>query len=94
MKRKPIQLDAEEQQILDDFDAGEFESVPHLDAETQSLRDDAQQSLRKDRRINIRISSRDLLQLQRRAAREGMPYQTFISSTLHKMVSGQLVDAK
>ena len=94
MKRKPIQLDAEEQQILSDFDAGEFESVPHLDAEIQSLRDDAQQSLRKDRRINIRISSRDLLQLQRRAAREGMPYQTFIASTLHKMVSGQLVDAK
>ncbi len=50
-------------------------------------------ALRKDKRINIRLSSRDLMQLRKRAMREGVPYQTLISSTLHKFVSGRLKEA-
>ncbi|MGH7966013.1 MAG: CopG family antitoxin, partial [Candidatus Binatia bacterium] len=48
----------------------------------------------KDKRINIRLSSRDLEKLQKRAVAEGIPYQTFIASTLHKFVTGQLQEAK
>lgn len=58
--------------------------------EQQALHEAARSTLIKDKRINIRISSRDLNSLQRRASRYGMPYQTLISSILHRYVSGDL----
>jgi predicted DNA binding CopG/RHH family protein len=84
-------LNPEEQDLSDAFDAGEFKSVltPSLKKAAQDLADE---TLKKDKRINIRISSRDLLALQRRAAREGLPYQSLVSSILHKYVSGSLED--
>jgi predicted DNA binding CopG/RHH family protein len=50
--------------------------------------------LQKDKRINIRISARDPEKIQKRAAKEGIPYQTLISSTLHKLVTGKLKEAR
>lgn len=47
-------------------------------------------TFRRDQRINIRISSKDLNALQVRALEEGLPYQTLISSLIHKFVSGRL----
>ncbi|MCK5805794.1 MAG: antitoxin [Lentisphaeria bacterium] len=85
-----MQFDKEELQILQDLEGGEFRSIRNLEAEKQNLEDAARNTLRKDKRINIRISSRDLEHLQMRAAREGVPYQTYISSSLHKLVSGRL----
>lgn len=58
--------------------------------EKELLQQAARNTLNKDKRINIRISSRDLGSLQRRANRYGMPYQTLISSILHRYVSGDL----
>ncbi len=58
--------------------------------EKERLQLAAKQTLNKDKRINIRISSRDLGALQRKANRYGMPYQTLISSLLHRYVSGDL----
>ncbi len=46
----------------------------------------------KEKLINIRISSRDLTSIQKKAAKEGIPYQTLISSTLHKVITGKLKD--
>lgn len=60
--------------------------------EARLLKEAARQTLNKDKRINIRISSRDLSSLQRRANRYGMPYQTLISSILHRYVSGDLTE--
>jgi predicted DNA binding CopG/RHH family protein len=54
------------------------------------LQEAARNTMNKDKRINIRISSRDLGSLQRRANRYGMPYQTLISSVLHRYISGDL----
>lgn len=90
MKKNRMQFDAEELQILEDFEKGEFESIQNFRAEKRELEHSASKGLQKDRRINIRISSRDLEKIQARAAKEGMPYQTYISSTLHKVVSGRL----
>ena len=85
------ELDNEEQEILDAYEADEFESV--LTSERKDfLANSAKETIKKDKRINIRISSRDLLALQRRALEEGMPYQTLIASILHKYVSGGLYD--
>jgi predicted DNA binding CopG/RHH family protein len=90
MKRKPLQLDQEELQILEDFERDEFESIRNFRAEKRELEETAGKTLQKDKRINIRISSRDLERIQMLAAREGVPYQTYIASSLHKMVSGRL----
>jgi len=93
MKKRNMQFDEEELRILQDFEQGEFESIRNFRDEKRKLERSARNTLKKDRRINIRISSRDLERIQKRAAREGMPYQTYISSTLHKAVTGRLKEA-
>lgn len=86
-----IKLAPEEHELLGAYEAGEFES--DLDADRREyLAKAAQETSRKDRRINIRISSRDLEALQRRALEEGLPYQSLVSSVLHKYVSGGFKD--
>lgn len=90
MKTKKGKLDKEELQILQDFERGEFESIRNFRREKEKLEEAAHYTLQKDKRINIRISSRDLQKIQMRAAREGIPYQSFISGSLHKLVNGRL----
>ena len=86
-----IKLDQEEQELLASFEADEFNS--ELTEKRQAfLVNVAEQTTKKDKRINIRISTRDLNALQRRALEEGLPYQTLVSSILHKYVSGGLQD--
>ena len=85
-------IDKEEKQILDSYERGEWKSVPQLDAKKDKLKDYARATLRKDKRLNIRISARDLRELQLKAVREGLPYQTYISSILHKFVNGNFID--
>jgi predicted DNA binding CopG/RHH family protein len=87
---KKIKLDKEEEQILNDFERGDFKPIASSRKEKKELEEVARRTFIKDKRINIRISSRDLEKLQKRAAREGIPYQTFISGSLHKLVSGRL----
>ena len=73
------------------YEADEFESVLTR-ARKKRIRDAAAITFKKDKRINIRISSRDLEAIQKRALVEGIPYQTLVSSILHKYVSGSLHD--
>ncbi|GAB6194605.1 CopG family antitoxin [Desulfocastanea catecholica] len=77
--------------MLDAFEADEFQSDLTEERRTQ-LTKFAKESIKKDKRINIRISGRDLEALQRRALEEGLPYQSLVSSVLHKYVSGGLKD--
>ena len=90
-------IKAEEKQYEDDvlssFENGEWQSVPDLDEEIARYATSASATLAKDKRINIRLSSRDLQDIQMHAAEEGMPYQTLIASILHKYASGRLVDS-
>ena len=88
--KNPLKLDEEEVKILRDFERGELTSINNFKEEKRQLEEAAHNFLQKDRRINIRISSRDLETLQKKAVQEGMPYQTLISSTLHKFVTGKL----
>ena len=84
-------LSKEEKEILKDFEAGEFKSVL-TSRRKKMLQEAAEEAFKKDKRINIRISSRDLESLQRRALEEGIPYQTLVASVLHKYVSGGFQD--
>ena len=83
-------LDDEERELLRSFEAGEWRSVPDKDQEMGRYRGYARETFKKDRRINIRISSRDLDALQKKALVEGIPYQTLIASVLHKYAAGRL----
>lgn len=85
------ELDSEEREILEAYQAGELESVVPSRQEIEAYRAAARAVSRKDKRINIRVSAPDLEQLQVRAMQEGLPYQSLITSILHKYVSGQLV---
>lgn len=82
----------DEEDILASFERGEWQSVPDLNDEIARYATNAVATLVKDKRINIRLSSRDLEDIQTRAAEEGMPYQTLIASVLHKYVSGRLIE--
>ena len=83
-KQKEMILDAYEKEILEAYEDGRLrpsESRPDFQAI-------ARNTIKKNRKINIRISENDLSAIQRRAAREGIPYQTLIGSVLHKYASG------
>ena len=79
-----------EERISEDYDKGRLKSVRPSKAELKSFRVSARATFIKNRRVNIRLSSPDLMDIQTRAAEEGVPYQTLIASVLHKFVTGRL----
>lgn len=87
-----IKLDREEKDMLESFERGEWESVPDLKGEIERHQAFARKTLQKDKRINIRISSRDLEEIQSIAAEDAIPYQTLITSILHRYVTGRLIE--
>jgi predicted DNA binding CopG/RHH family protein len=90
MSKNKLKFDEEELEVLRDFERGEFESIRNFQNEKRQLEEAAENTLKKNKRINIRISSRDLTRIQKKATIEGIPYQTLISSTLHKFITGKL----
>jgi predicted DNA binding CopG/RHH family protein len=92
--KKNAKLDQEEQEILQAWEAGSLKPVDDMAQQMKAHRAAASATFNKDQRLNIRISSRDLKNLQARALEEGVPYQTFAASLLHKFVSGHLVNRR
>ena len=86
-----FKLSIEEQNLLESVESGNFESVL-TESRRKELESIAGNTFKKDKRINIRISNRDLAAIQSRASQEGMPYQTLVSSIIHKYISGSLQD--
>ncbi len=82
----------EEKDMLESVERGEWETVPNVEKEVKRYQVYARATFRKDKRVNIRISEKDLISIQKRAVEEGIPYQTLMSSVLHKFVSGRLKD--
>jgi predicted DNA binding CopG/RHH family protein len=85
-------LNKEDEELLDSYEKGEWKSVRRPKTELQRYQEYARSTFQKDRRVNIRISTKDLEGIQKKAVEEGIPYQTLISSILHKYVSGRLVE--
>ncbi len=90
MKNK-LKLDEYEQDLVDAFESNPPKSRLTR-ARKKQIQAIAESTITKNKRINIRISGRDLDAIQRRAMEEGVPYQTLVSSVLHKYVSGSLQD--
>lgn len=82
-----MKLTKEESDILETVERGEWKRVTDFAAKKKSLEAAARVTLRKDKRVNIRMSERDLVRFQKKAAEEGLPYQTLISSILHKYIN-------
>ncbi len=89
----PDDLDAEEQFILTQFEADQTTRSDNAAQLMKTHAGYAANTLRKDARINIRLSTKDLKGIQSLAVAEGIPYQTLAASVLHKFVEGRLVVA-
>ena len=88
MKRP--KLDSGEKALLEELEKDEWKSVVALPEDLVRFKQAARNTLKKDKRVNIRISERDLLSIQKIALEEGIPYQTLISSVLHKYVNKKI----
>jgi len=84
-------IDREEAELLAQFDKGQLKSVA-TKSELAKFKAAARATAIKDRRVNIRLSSGDLSDIQIKALEEGIPYQTLIASVLHKYVTGRLTE--
>lgn len=89
---KKTKLDKDEKELLESFENGEWDPVSESGTEKKNHQQYARNTLKKDKRINIRISSRDLEEIQVIAVEDGIPYQTLISSVIHRFVSGKLIE--
>ena len=86
-------LDPYELEVLEAYESGKLKPIASK-AELQRMRAAARATAIKDKRVNIRLSSADLLDIQAKALAEGMPYQTLIASVLHKYAAGKLAEKK
>lgn len=87
-----MKLNKEEKKILESVEKGQWRSVRGVKKEIRRYRDYARATVRKDKRVNIRMSEKDLVRFQKEAMEQGLPYQTLISSILHRYVNGRLTD--
>ncbi len=87
-------IDDDERDTIGSLEAGEWTAVADVEQRKSEAIETARSTMRKDRRMNVRISERDMRNLKIRAAEEGIPYQTLVTMVLHKYVTGQLREAR
>ena len=86
------QLTEEELDILERYERGELKPVANMEQEIQWAREAARNTFNKTKRVNLRVTERDFNLAHARAREEGIPYQTLLSSVIHKYLSGRLVE--
>ena len=87
-------LNSEEREILEKFERGELRSAREAEREMETARQVARNTFHKTRRVNLRVTERDFNLAHARAREEGIPYQTLLSSVIHKYLSGRLVEKR
>ena len=85
---KPI--DQEEKDLMESIERDEWQPVKNIDQEKEKAIAAARNTLKKEKRINLRLTQKDYHQIQIKAIEEGIPYQTLISSIVHKYLNGSL----
>lgn len=85
-----MKLNKEEKELLKSVENGEWRQIPNFKKEAKHYQEAAHETLKKNKRVNIRMTERDLVQIQKKAVEEGLPYQTLMSSVLHKYINGHL----
>lgn len=89
-----IDFTKEEKAVLEAYEKDEWKSIKGKKKEISRYQQAANSTFKKDSRVNIRMSSKDVHAIQAKALEEGIPYQTLISSILHKYVTGKLTEKK
>jgi predicted DNA binding CopG/RHH family protein len=90
-KKKAFEpIDNDERDLLESLEKGEWKPVNNIKDEKEKAVNAARNTLKKDKRINLRLSQKDYHQIQIKAIEEGIPYQTLISSLIHKYLNGSL----
>jgi|GEM_PF-113188 predicted DNA binding CopG/RHH family protein len=84
------ELDDYEAEIEEALDKGEFKRAPDFEAQKIKLMAAARATMEKVKNINIRISQGDLFEIQNKARKQGIPYQTLISSLIHQYSNNQI----
>ena len=87
-------LSPEEREILDKFEGDELKSAPGAEREMEAARQAARNTFNKTRRVNLRVTERDFNLAHARAREEGIPYQTLLSSVIHKYLTGRLIESR
>ena len=83
-------IDHEEKDLMASMERDEWRPVKNIDQEREKAITAARNTLKKDKRINLRLTQKDYHQIQVKAIEEGIPYQTLISSLVHKYLNGTL----
>jgi predicted DNA binding CopG/RHH family protein len=83
-------IDQEEKDLMESIERNEWQPVKNFDRERKKAIAAARNILKKDKRINLRLSQKDYHQIQVKAIEEGIPYQTLISSIVHKYLEERL----
>ena len=89
---KKLIPDDKEKELMRSVENGEWQTVENLQQEIERSQKIAEATIKKDERMNIRMTKRDMDALKIKALEEGMPYQTLVSSILHKYLAGHLVE--
>jgi predicted DNA binding CopG/RHH family protein len=84
-------LNKEESDLMKSLENDEWQSVKDLKQQKKAAVEAARNTLKKDKRINLRLSQKDYHEIQIKAVEEGIPYQTLISSIIHKYLNGSLL---
>ena len=89
-KKALAPIDQEEEELMASIEHDDWQPVDDLEQEKTKAVAAARNTLKKDRRINLRLTEQDYYRIQIKAAEEGIPYQTLISSIVHKYLNGTL----
>lgn len=93
MKHHKQKLNSEEQAILDAFESDKLKSVSNVKAEKKRIQNIAKAHGLKNKRVSLRMSEWDFIRIQEEALKEGLPYQSLLSSIIHKYLTGQFHDS-
>lgn len=95
-KKIELNLDKDEKDTLDAFEAavetGKLKSIPQVNKEIKRIQTIAKLAGNKNKRVNIRMTAWDFNKAQEKALQEGLPYQTFLASILHKYLTNQFIE--
>ncbi|OFY71565.1 MAG: antitoxin [Bacteroidetes bacterium RBG_13_42_15] len=86
-------LEKEEKELLKSYDRDEWRSIGELQEQKKKYQRYARNTFLKNKRINIRLTEKDLINIKAKSLEEGIPYQSLISSVLHKYLTGKLVES-
>ena len=89
-KQSFMPIDQEEKELMELIERDEWQPVKNIEPEKEKAMAAARNTLKKDKRINLRLTQKDYYQIQIKAIEEGLPYQTLISSLVHKYLNGSL----